>query len=166
MSPVTARQVDAASRYERLPADATRLAADAGYADELLARIVSGLQARRNVLVFTNVPGAQSDASAAPRVAQATADLVARVARAMARTAPLQRIGIAGGDTSSHVSQALGLWGLSYCTTLAPGVTLSGAHSADAALDGLELMLKGGQMGDAGLFDRLVTGGAPPSAPT
>ena len=76
----------------------------------------------------------------------------------MARVAPLRRVGIAGGDTSSHVVQALGLWGLSYQTTMSPGVTLSRAHSENPALDGLELMLKGGQMGAVDLFNRLVNG--------
>ena len=85
-------------------------------------------------------------------IAAATAHLVAGVVRRMAETTPLRRIGIAGGDTSSHVAQALGLWGLSYRTTIEAGVTLSRAHSEDAALEGLELMLKGGQMG-ARLFD-------------
>ena len=70
----------------------------------------------------------------------------------------LRRLGIAGGDTSSLATQALGLWGLAFHSTLAPGVTLSVARSDDARIDGLELMLKGGQMGDAQLFDRLVTG--------
>ena len=54
--------------------------------------------------------------------------------------------------------QALGFWGLSYQTTMAPGVTLSRAHSENPALDGLELMLKGGQMGPADLFGRLADG--------
>ena len=52
----------------------------------------------------------------------------------------------------------MAFWGLSYQTTMTPGVTLSRAHSENPALDGLELMLKGGQMGDADLFGRLVTG--------
>ena len=36
---------------------------------------------------------------------------------------------------------------------------MSVARSDDSQIDGLELMLKGGQMGDEGLLDRLVTGG-------
>jgi uncharacterized protein YgbK (DUF1537 family) len=33
-------------------------------------------------------------------------------------------------------------------------------HSDDAALDGLEIMLKGGQMGSDDVFERLVRGSA------
>ncbi|MEO8134830.1 MAG: four-carbon acid sugar kinase family protein [Betaproteobacteria bacterium] len=160
MSPVTATQIDAAIGYERLPADVSRLVGDAGYADQLVERITAGLRAQRNVLVCTTVPGgAAPDATAARHIAQATAALAARVIHQMVPIAPLRRIGIAGGDTSSHVVQALGVWGLSYQTTMAPGVTLSRAHSDSPALNGLELMLKGGQMGDTDLFGRLVTGG-------
>ena len=159
MSPVTARQVEAASGYERLAADVSRLVSDSSYAGQLVERIVAGLRAQRNVLVYTAATrGAAADSTGAQRVAQATASLAARVVHEMAPIAPLRRVGIAGGDTSSHVAQALGLWGLSYQTTMTPGVTLSRAHSENPALDGLELMLKGGQMGDADLFGRLVTG--------
>lgn len=159
LSPVTARQVEAATGYERLPADVSRLVTQPDYAEQLVERVTSGLRAQQNVLVYTETPnGAASDTTQARLVAQATATLVARVVSQMALVAPLRRIGIAGGDTSSHVVQALGLWGLSYQTTVAPGVALSRAHSENPALDGLELMLKGGQMGAADLFGRLVKG--------
>jgi 3-oxoisoapionate kinase len=159
LSPVTARQVEAATGYERLPADVSRLVSEHSYAEQLVERATSGLRAQRNVLVYTETPnGAASDTTPARLVAQATATLVAQVVNRMAQVAPLRRVGIAGGDTSSHVVQALGLWGLSYQTTMTPGVTLSRAHSENPALDGLELMLKGGQMGPADLFGRLVQG--------
>ena len=93
-------------------------------------------------------------------VAPASAALVAGVVQAQADNGtPLGRIGIAGGDTSSHAVQALQLWGLSYQTTVCPGVTLSRAHSANPSRDGLELMLKGGQMGGTDLFERLLGAG-------
>ncbi len=159
LSPVTARQVEAATAYERLPADVSRLVTQPDYAEQLVESVTAGLRARRNVLVYTDTPnGAAADTTQARVVAQATASLVAQVVNRMARMAPLGRVGIAGGDTSSHVVQALGFWGLSYQTTMAPGVTLSRAHSENPALDGLELMLKGGQMGPADLFGRLVLG--------
>lgn len=159
MSPVTARQVDAATAYERIPMDASRLVAHAEYARQLVDEAVTGLGRQRNILLCTQTPhGTAPDTEHAARVAKATAALVAQIVERMANIAPLRRIGVAGGDTSSHVALALGLWGLSYETTLAPGVTLSRAHSEHPAKDGLELMLKGGQMGEPDLFDRLVTG--------
>ncbi|WP_307867347.1 nucleotide-binding domain containing protein, partial [Variovorax sp. E3] len=71
---------------------------------------------------------------------------------------PLQRVGIAGGDTSSHGVQALDAWGLSYVADIGAGTSLCRVHSDDAALDGLEIMLKGGQMGSDDVFERVVHG--------
>jgi uncharacterized protein YgbK (DUF1537 family) len=70
----------------------------------------------------------------------------------------LGRIGIAGGDTSSQATLALGLWGLAFRCVLAPGVAVSIARGDDPLTDGLELMLKGGQMGGDLLFDELALG--------
>ena len=159
MSPVTARQIDAATAFERMPVDASRLATEPGYMEALLEHVATALGGQRNVLAYVDAPrNSAAPTVAATEVAQATARLAAQVVHRMARSAPLRRVGIAGGDTSSHVAQALGLWGLSYAATVEPGVTLSRAHSDDPTLDGLELMLKGGQMGAADLFDRLVRG--------
>ncbi len=157
MSPVTARQIEAATGYERLSADAARLVEDCEYKDQLIGLVVADMLAGRNVLVYTHDAGAAKEV-APQHIAQAAADFVVDVVTRMAKTAPLRRIGVAGGDTSSRVAQTLGLWGLSYQTTMAPGVTLCRAHSERATVDGLELMLKGGQMGPTDVFDRLALG--------
>jgi uncharacterized protein YgbK (DUF1537 family) len=65
---------------------------------------------------------------------------------------------VAGGDTSSHAVRALDAWGLSYIGSLAPGVALCRLHSDRPGLDGMELMLKGGQMGGDDLFQLLLSG--------
>jgi uncharacterized protein YgbK (DUF1537 family) len=44
----------------------------------------------------------------------------------------------------------------SYRGALGAGVTVSRVHSADPAQDGMELMLKGGQMGQEDVFERLL----------
>jgi uncharacterized protein YgbK (DUF1537 family) len=71
---------------------------------------------------------------------------------------PLRRVGVAGGDTSSHGVQALDAWGLSYVADMGAGASLCRVHSDDARLDGMEIMLKGGQMGTDDVFERLVHG--------
>lgn len=70
-------------------------------------------------------------------------------------------MGIAGGDTSSLAVKALGAWGLSYRAALGAGVCVSTIHSDDPALDGMELMLKGGQMGSEDVFERLLANSFP-----
>ncbi len=158
LSPLTARQVAAARSYARLTVDAQGLASDVAYAGALLQEVGQHLDAGQHVLVCTAPTShGAADTSQAARVAHASAQLVADVlARQAAHGRPLRRVGIAGGDTSSHAVEALDLWGLSCRATLCPGVTLSRAHSAHPALDGLELMLKGGQMGGDDLFEQLL----------
>ncbi|MBP2231756.1 uncharacterized protein YgbK (DUF1537 family) [Azospirillum agricola] len=153
LSPVTRRQIEAAGSYVRLQADAARLCGDPAYAESLLTEVAVHLRDGRHTLVWTApADAATADTGRAGDVAAATAAFVASVLRAM----PLRRVGIAGGDTSSLAVRALGCWGLSYRTALSPGVTVSRTHGDDPATDGLELMLKGGQMGPDDLFERLL----------
>ncbi|WP_083897269.1 four-carbon acid sugar kinase family protein [Azospirillum sp. B506] len=158
LSPVTRQQVEAAESYTRIQADAAALCGERGYADALLRSVAASLTAGRHTLVWTApAEAATADTAQAGRVAAATAEFVAAVLRRV----PLRRVGIAGGDTSSLAVRALGCWGLSYRCTLAPGVTVSRTHADDPAVDGLELMLKGGQMGGEDLFERLLSPSPP-----
>jgi len=153
LSPVTRRQIEASPTFRRIPADAARLCGDAAYAEALLAEVALSLHDGRHTLVWTApAEAATADTGRAGAVAAATAAFVAAVLRAV----PLRRVGIAGGDTSSLAVRGLGCWGLSYRTALAPGVTVSRTHGDDPAVDGIELMLKGGQMGPDDLFERLL----------
>ncbi|MEG0224018.1 MAG: four-carbon acid sugar kinase family protein [Comamonas sp.] len=157
LSPMTARQIKAASSYEQLLLDAPRLAQDMAYRAQMAKKIALQLQQGRNMLACTSSEGqiAPADAPADARaLALACGELLAQVLK----LAPIKRLGVAGGDTSSHAVQALDAWGLSYQAQLAPGVALCRLHSDDLALDGLEIMLKGGQMGGEMLFEELLSG--------
>ncbi len=154
LSPVTARQVHAASAYRQVALDAARLTGDTNYAQQMAAQIAALLAQGRHVLACTSADGASTTSTDGRALAQACGDLLARVLKAV----PLHRLGIAGGDTSSHAVQALDAWGLSYAAQLAPGVALCRLHSDRAALDGMEIMLKGGQMGGEDLFETLLHG--------
>ncbi|WP_411881472.1 four-carbon acid sugar kinase family protein [Polaromonas sp. YR568] len=154
LSPVTARQVQAASAYRQVALNAARLTGDADYAQQMAAQIAALLAQGRHVLACTSADGASNATTDGRALAQACGDLLARVLKAV----PLRRLGIAGGDTSSHAVQALDAWGLSYAAQLAPGVALCRLHSDQATLDGMEIMLKGGQMGGEDLFETLLHG--------
>jgi 3-oxoisoapionate kinase len=154
LSAVTAAQVQhAAQAYDIVPVDPHRLLNDDA-ALEALARECSAALARgRSVLARTTSPAA--DGPSPLDVARVGGDLLARV---LARSPQVRRVGVAGGDTSSLALRALGAWALGWAGSLAPGVALTRLHADDAALDGLELMLKGGQMGPPDLFLRLLHG--------
>ncbi|KQX19841.1 four-carbon acid sugar kinase family protein [Variovorax sp. Root434] len=158
LSPVSARQVAAAVSFDTVWLDAPRLAQrdDAtltGHADAIAGSLARG----RNVLACTRTPGTMPSGGGldAQALARAGGDLLAKVLAAT----PLRRIGIAGGDTSSHAVQALDAWGLSYIADMGAGASLCRVHSDDAKLDGMEIMLKGGQMGTDDVLERLVHGG-------
>ena len=88
-------------------------------------------------------------------VAQACARLLVQV---LALSPQVRRVGVAGGDTSSVALRALDAWALGWLGHLGPGVSLTRVHADAPALDGLELVLKGGQMGPPELFRQLLHG--------
>lgn len=146
LSPVTRAQVEAARGYAIMPVDAERLLADKSYGAELRAAALSKL-ARGEVMLVTEKPeGAPTDPGA---VAEATGGLLA----AIIAEARLGRLVVAGGDTSTMAVRSLPLWGLSYRGPCVPGAPLCRAHSDDERLDGLDIVLKGGQMGPPGFFN-------------
>ena len=74
-------------------------------------------------------------------------------------TSGLKRALIAGGDTSGHATLALGVDALSAIAEIAPGSPLCRAYADDARRDGLELALKGGQIGGIDYFSAVREGG-------
>jgi uncharacterized protein YgbK (DUF1537 family) len=72
----------------------------------------------------------------------------------------LSRVIISGGDTSGRAASLLGIDALTAIAPLAPGAPLCKAHARRADRDGLEIALKGGQVGAADFFVRAKSGGA------
>jgi uncharacterized protein YgbK (DUF1537 family) len=70
----------------------------------------------------------------------------------------LPRIAVAGGDTSSQVTQVLGPDALEVAARLAPGAPLCRMISRSPETHGIEIALKGGQMGEVDFFERLRNG--------
>lgn len=78
--------------------------------------------------------------------------------RTLAAETELKRVLIAGGDTSGYVTRELGIYALECVSALAPGAPLCRAFSNDSAFDGLELVLKGGQVGGDRFFEKVQRG--------
>lgn len=156
LSPVTAAQVAAAKSFEVLRLPAEQLVSRDGDARRSAARqIAQHLQAGRHTLACT----VAADGARAELPAGALAEAGGQLLKEVLRLTPqVRRVGIAGGDTSSLAVRALDAWALAYRGLLAPGVPLCRLHSDDARLDGIELMLKGGQMGGPDVFERLAAG--------
>ncbi len=93
-------------------------------------------------------------------------DPLAVIARSAAHTVrealaarATRRIVICGGDTSSRVVSLLGIRSVSLLAGLGGNVVLLRAHSDDIDIDGVEMLLKGGQVGSDDLFERVRRAG-------
>jgi uncharacterized protein YgbK (DUF1537 family) len=156
LSPMTARQVAAATSYRRICLDPLGLVdGDPGYRDRTARELAGHLRAGDHVLAWIdNAQGARTAGVQSHSLASAGG----RLLDAVLRETPVKRLGVAGGDSSSLAMQALDAWGLSYLRRIAPGVPLCRLHSDVAGLDGMEVMLKGGQMGTPDLFEQFAHG--------
>ena len=167
-SPVTARQIARAAEqgFATLRLDLSQLfgAQEQAELDRVVAAADAALAHGTSPLVYTAL--GPDDAAVggfdatAPRAglsreqaARRTGEALARVMRALLERAPaLRRIAVAGGDSSGEVAAALGIQALTVAASLAPGAPLCRAWSADARRDGLQIVLKGGQLGGPDFF--------------
>ena len=179
-SKLSAQQIDAAiaAGFEDVPVDAKTLIDDAHWrraADDIVAKVTALLQRGRSVILHT-ARGPDD-----PRIGAMLAALQAEgqtreqakheggrtlgtrlghVAREILRAVPLQRLLLSGGDTSSQVTKVLAPDALVVAARLARGAPLCRFVSTDARINGLEVALKGGQMGDVEFFEKARRGNA------
>ncbi|UUZ85185.1 hypothetical protein LJK88_17375 [Paenibacillus sp. P26] len=155
----------------RVPADAL---IEAGEAHSLLEQAERELRGGRSVILYTALgPADESIGRTQSRLkqdGQNAADggrLIGSRLGAMARelilSAGVRRLVIAGGDTSGFAVRELAIDALEMVSSVAPGGPLCRANSKDARLDGLEIVLKGGQVGPPEFFELVRRGKA--SAP-
>ncbi|MFK7882112.1 four-carbon acid sugar kinase family protein [Roseobacter sp.] len=81
-----------------------------------------------------------------------------RIMRALVTDLGLSRIAVSGGDTSGRVCEALGIYALEAAAPTIPGAAICRART-EGALDGMEIALKGGQMGSPDYFGWVRDGG-------
>lgn len=115
-------------------------------------RVRTALAAGRSVALTSDAAAAGPDvleriAAAATSAVLASIDLTRRVI-------------VAGGDTSGRVTRLLGVTSLAIAANPVGNVVLLRAASALAGVDGLELLLKGGQVGADALFEDIRALGA------
>jgi uncharacterized protein YgbK (DUF1537 family) len=70
----------------------------------------------------------------------------------------IRRCAVAGGDTSGNVLKQLGIYVFEFLVPLGTATPLCRAGSNEAAFDGLEVALKGGQLGEVDFFERVLQG--------
>lgn len=177
VSPVTAAQLDWAGRhgFALLPFDARAACGSEGDLAAEVARLTAAaLRAASDgasPLIHSAAGhdgaqvGAFRRALAASGMAPETAarrigEGLGRILDGVLRGSGIRRAVISGGDTSGHAMRQLGLTALTALAPTIPGAALCRAHG-DGPHDGLEIALKGGQMGSTDYFGWIRDGGGP-----
>jgi uncharacterized protein YgbK (DUF1537 family) len=158
-SAVTAQQILWARShgYACVALDAAGLASGNSQAREAALRLgLQSLKSGCNTALYTALgkpSGAAHDQSLGVALGQLLLELVQQTG--------VGRVVLCGGDTASHAVQQLKLTAITFAGALAPGAPLCRAHADEGAgLDGLELVLKGGQIGPENFFDLACRAGA------
>ena len=112
-------------------------------------RLCSSLRSGCDTVLYTAL-GAPSGATHDQELGAA----LGRLLLELVQQTGVRRVVLCGGDTSSHAVQQLNLTAITFAGALAPGAPLCRAHADEATgLDGLELVLKGGQIGPENFFE-------------
>jgi uncharacterized protein YgbK (DUF1537 family) len=169
-SPVTRRQIAWALENGfaevRLDVGADNVAqVSPSAATDAASRMRSALEIGQSVILHTyrnlaetgsGVATARTTQTSGSRAAIGTA--LGRILRDVLTSCDALRVAIVGGDTSGHVARTLGITSLEMAGPLEPGAPVCIARGEDEAVDGLQLVFKGGQVGYDHFFDSLLRG--------
>lgn len=170
-SPVTERQIDLAERagwhVEACDAVSMLEAFDA----QAIARRLADAMDREGAAIAYTARGpddaslarvrAHLEANSIPpdRVAAAIGSGYARIVREVLALVPLRRVVVCGGDSSSYAMRALGAWALEVvASSFADNAHVCRLLADDPSIDGLEVLLKGGQVGRPDVLLRMRGG--------
>ena len=177
-SPVTAAQIDwaVAHGYAGLRLDTVQLLDPDRHAAALersMQDALTALAAGRSVVLYT-AHGPDDPAIPATRAAgqkqgldatatgRKVADIQGRILHRLLTETGIRRTCVTGGDSSGRVARALGIIALDVVMPVAPGSPLCRATTATETLDGLQIALKGGQIGNEEFFESIRQGIATP----
>jgi len=176
-SPVTAKQIEYSAEHDfaeveldtNAIANSTDLVSSAAVYVQLIAQLVQrGIPVILHTSKGTDDPRfgqtyqtfkqqglSQNDIRS--KTAEVYGTALGLIAKGVAEKVKLQRLIIAGGDTSGYVARALGIEAVEMIAPLTPGAPLCKAYGRGAA-NGLEVVFKGGQVGAETYFDQVLQG--------
>jgi len=169
VSPTTERQIRHAldNGFEGLRADPLELAGEARAASigRLANRAVEVLGRGRSVVIYTALGPASNigeKLDAIPGGRHRVGEALGVILRNALQRTELKRVVVSGGDSSGHALSQLDIHALTTRLPLkgSPGSPLCTAHSSSPAFSGIEIAMKGGQLGGDGYFVQLRDGTA------
>lgn len=119
----------------------------------ILPAVREALAAGRSVVVSTADAVAVDRATLVEEIAASLTEIVS----AVAHDGLSSRVIVCGGDTSSRLVRAIGAESLRLVANPFGNVVMCALSSDDPAIDGLEIVLKGGQVGPVDLFETIHT---------
>ncbi len=167
VSPTTERQIRQATEdgFADIALDPLALVSEDGESaiDAAVENGVERLKEGRSVILHTALGPAADVGGDIDRISGARHALgraLGTILRQMIEREGLSRAVIAGGDTSSHALRQLKVEALTTLLPLpqTPGSPLCLAHGSYPPTDGLQIALKGGQIGTAGYFAQIRDG--------
>lgn len=166
VSATTERQIKYALRhgFDAVPVDAVALASNTpGVRQAAIAAALSTLNSGKSPLIHTALGPSSDEGEKLNSIADGRKNIgegLGSILKAVLEATGLRRALVAGGDSSSHALGQLNIFALTTRMPLAttPGSPLCVASSNTAELNGIEIALKGGQVGGDDYFVRLRHG--------
>lgn len=164
-SPATEKQIRSAIAhgFAGIPVDAAALVSGEtqdNARSALLAKALASLKAGRSVVLYTALGHEGLNNSGTNGGFGVTlGEQLGLLLHKAVRRSGVGRVVIAGGDTSTYAVKQLGIEALTMVSPLIQGAPLCQVHAADdPKIDGLEIVLKGGQVGSEDCFETRCMG--------
>jgi 3-oxoisoapionate kinase len=147
-SPITKGQIEfaKANGFEEIIIDAAKICNDEIIEETVTIRIDNYLQQQKNVIIHT---GEKQTNNISSEKLGAVLGLIAKYA---VEKNELQRVIVAGGDTSSYAARAMEIDAVEMIAPIVVGAPLCKAYSKNKSINGLEINFKGGQVGSENYF--------------
>ncbi|HLR51697.1 MAG TPA: four-carbon acid sugar kinase family protein [Candidatus Avamphibacillus sp.] len=173
-SPVTSGQIEHAlnNGFTGLKVSPVKLmdsTTATGYLNDLVGRVTEMIDEGKNVIVYSALGSEDSSidetrnylasiGEESSKSGQLLGEKLGKLIREAVERTSLKRIVIAGGDTSSYATLEMGIYALEMIERMAPGAPLCTSYSDNKKFDGLEIALKGGQLGQVDYFSKVHRG--------
>lgn len=125
----------------------------------LASRALDASRGTRGVVLYSALGAADPAVRDARADGEAVGLRLGRLAASLLERGGFRRLAVAGGDTSGRVAREIGLTSLEMLAPIAPGSPLCRARGRGPA-DGLDVVLKGGQVGQEDFFGAVLRGAA------
>jgi uncharacterized protein YgbK (DUF1537 family) len=152
-SPVTSAQIDWAKQHDfiEIIIDAPLIAQEElskNILQSYINQAISYIENGKSVMIHTQGGSQESTPLSSEKLGTA----LGLIAKKVIESTHLTRLLIAGGDTSSYAARALEIEALEMIAPVVKGAPLCRVYSSNKIINGLEVNVKGGQVGAANYF--------------